>query len=216
MINDVLNWVIDLVASVDPVTRAAIAGVAVFLETSFLLGLVVPGDTTVLVASTGIANTSEYVSMLLVVTGGALIGETVGFILGRFFGERLRLSRAGRWIGEERWQQADTFVHRRGGPAVFASRFLPFFHSVVPLTAGMTGMRYRTFIAWTAAASALWTGIYVSLAYFLTEEYLALTEQFEWAGWVFIGLVVMLVVVNSLVKKRIARSQSKFMTDAPE
>ena len=47
MINDVLNWVIDIVSGVDPVTRTAIAGVAVFLETSFLLGLVVPGDTTV-------------------------------------------------------------------------------------------------------------------------------------------------------------------------
>jgi len=99
---------------------------------------------------------------------------------------------------------------------VFASRFLPFFHSVVPLTAGMAGMRYRTFITWTAAASALWTSIYVSLAYFLTEQYLALTEQFEWAGWVFIGLVVVLIVVNALVKKRIARSESKFMTDEPE
>jgi membrane protein DedA with SNARE-associated domain len=80
----------------------------------------------------------------------------------------------------------------------------------------MAGMRYRTFITWTVAASALWTSIYVSLAYFLTEEYLALTEQFEWAGWAFIGLVAVLIVVNSLVKKRIARSQRKFMTDEPE
>lgn len=216
MINDVLTWVIALVSSVDPVTRTAIAGVAVFLETSFLLGLVVPGDTTVLIASTGIQNTGQYVAMLLVVTCGALIGETVGFYLGRFFGARLRTSRAGRWVGEQRWREAEAFVHRRGGPAVFMSRFLPFFHSVVPLTAGMAGMRYRTFIAWTAAASALWTGIYVSLAYFLTEEYLALTEQFEWAGWAFIGVVAVLIVVSTLVKKRLERSQRTFMTDEPE
>jgi membrane protein DedA with SNARE-associated domain len=75
----------------------------------------------------------------------------------------------------------------------------------------MAGMRYRTFITWTAAACALWSSIYVSIAYFLTEQYLALAEQFDWAAWVFIGIVVVLVVVSSLVKKRLERSQEKFM-----
>lgn len=216
MINDILTWVIALVASVDPGVRTALAGVAVMLETSFLLGLVVPGDTVVLVASTGIQNTSQYVAMLVVVTAGALVGETIGFFLGRFFGKRLRVSRAGRWVGEKRWQNAENFVQQRGGVSVFVSRFLPFLHSVVPLTAGMTGMRYRTFIAWTAAASALWSSIYVSIAYFLTEEYLALTKQVKWAGWVFIIVVVVLVIVATFVKKRIERSQEKFMTPGAE
>ncbi len=216
MINDILTWVIALVASVDPVVRTALAGVAVMLETSFLLGLVMPGDTVVLVASTGIQNTSQYVAMLVVVTAGALVGETIGFFLGRFFGERLRASRAGRWVGEKRWQNAENFVQQRGGVSVFVSRFLPFLHSVVPLTAGMAGMRYRTFIAWTTAASALWASIYVSIAYFLTEEYLALTKQFKWAGWVFVAVVVVLVIVATLVKKRIERSQEKFMTPSGE
>ncbi|MCX6495089.1 MAG: DedA family protein [Actinobacteria bacterium] len=211
MISDILNWVIAFVASVDPVTRTLVAGLAIMLETSFLVGLIMPGDTVVLVASTGIQNTEQYVFMLIAVVVGALIGETIGFYLGRFFGTRLRRSRAGQWIGEERWREANNFVHRRGGLAVFFSRFLPFFHSVVPLTAGMAGMRYRTFITWTTAACVIWASIYVSIAYFLTEQYLALAERFDWAAWAFIGIVIVLIVVSSLIKKRLERSQEKFM-----
>ena len=80
----------------------------------------------------------------------------------------------------------------------------------------MAGMRYRTFISWTAAACAIWAGLYVSLAYFLTEEYLVLTERFDWAGWAFIGVVVVLVIVSSLIKKRLARVEEKYMADDDE
>jgi membrane protein DedA with SNARE-associated domain len=72
-------------------------------------------------------------------------------------------------------------------------------------------MRYRTFITWTTAACVIWASIYVSIAYFLTEQYLALAERFDWAAWAFIGIVIVLIVVSSLIKKRLERSQEKFM-----
>ena len=47
--NDVLTWILDAVQSVDPVLRTALAGIAIMLETSVLIGLIVPGDTIVIV-----------------------------------------------------------------------------------------------------------------------------------------------------------------------
>ena len=53
--NDVLDWILMTVQSVDPIVRALLAAFGILLETSLLIGLIVPGDTIVLVASTAAA-----------------------------------------------------------------------------------------------------------------------------------------------------------------
>ncbi|MDO9591490.1 MAG: VTT domain-containing protein, partial [Microcella sp.] len=131
--NEWLDAVLDLVQSVDPVLRTALAGVFIMLETTILLGLIVPGDTVVLVASTAVGSPAEYWALAVVVIVGALTGASLGFAIGRFFGPRLRASWLGARIGEKNWQRAENFLDRRGGIAVFVSRFLPVLHSLTPL-----------------------------------------------------------------------------------
>jgi membrane-associated protein len=98
-VNEVLLWILDLVRSVDPVARALLAGGGIFLETSLLVGLIVPGDTIVLVAATAVETPVQYVALLVAVIVGALGGESVGFAIGRFFGPKIRDSRLGSRIG---------------------------------------------------------------------------------------------------------------------
>ena len=81
---DLLSWILDLVQGVDPVLRTLLAGFGILLETSILIGLVIPGDTIVLVASTGVSNPVEYFGLLVAVVVGALCGESIGFALGRY------------------------------------------------------------------------------------------------------------------------------------
>jgi len=118
--NEVLSWLLDTVQSVDPLVRTLLAGVAILLETSILIGLVVPGDTVVLVASTAVDGPLEYISLVAVVIVGALCGESIGFAIGRWFGPKLRASRVGRRIGEKNWARAETYLAKRGGIAVFS------------------------------------------------------------------------------------------------
>jgi membrane-associated protein len=212
--NDFIDWFLGAVSSIDPVARTLIASLGIMLETSFLVGLVIPGDTIVLIASTAIQSTTEYFAMVGMVIVGSLLGETIGFFIGRRFGPQIRGSWLGRKLGVKRWQAADNYLDRRGGIAVFLSRFLPVLHSIIPLTVGMSKMRYRQFIAWTAAACVIWTFTYVTIAAVLREKYIQFSEKFDWAGWVFIGLIVAFVFVAWVVKKRIARTQAKFM-DVP-
>jgi len=212
--NDFINWFLSGVSSIDPVARTLIAALGIMLETSFLVGLVIPGDTIVLIASTAIKTPGEYYAMVGMIIFGSLVGESIGFFIGRRFGLQIRGSWLGRKLGVERWRAADNYLDRRGGIAVFLSRFLPVLHSVIPLTVGMSKMRYRQFIAWTAAACIIWTVAYVTLAAVLRERYVQLSEKFDWAGWAFIGIVIGFVFVMWVIKKRIARTQAKFM-DAP-
>ena len=77
--NEFLSWLLDAVQSVDPVLRTVLAGVAILLETSVLIGLVVPGETVVIVAATAVGSVPEALILILVVIVGALIGESIGF-----------------------------------------------------------------------------------------------------------------------------------------
>lgn len=209
--NDVLGWFLDLVQSVDPVTRTILAGVGIMLETSVLVGLVVPGDTVVIVASTAVVGPAQWISMILVVITGALIGESVGFALGRWFGPRIRTSRLGRRIGERHWARAERYLDRRGGIAVFISRFLPVLHSLIPLTVGMSTMSYRRFISWTLPACVIWSSAYVSVGALAAGSYRELSDRLHWAGYVFVGIIVVFAVVVLVVKRLLQRSEERHM-----
>lgn len=215
--NEVLDAILSWVEGVPPVWRVLVTGVAVLLETSILVGLVVPGDTIVLVSSTGVTTLASYLFTVLAVVLGALAGESIGFSLGRLFGPRLRSSWLGRQVGEKRWAKADRFVQRRGGIAVFISRFLPVFHSVIPLTAGTTAMRYRSFMIWTIPACTIWAFLYVSIGSGAAGTYRELQTSFSSAGWVFIAIVTVSIVLVALIKNVLHRfADSQDVVEAVE
>ncbi|WP_417562626.1 DedA family protein [Microbacterium sp.] len=211
--NDVLTGILDAVQAVDPLLRVLIAAVAMLLETSVLVGVIVPGDTIVLVA--GVATTSfwEGVALVGAIVAGSLIGESVGFWLGRVLGPRIRASRMGRWLGEHNWQRAEGYLRRRGGIAIFISRFLPVLHSLVPLTVGMSGYRYRRFLGWTAPACLLWASAYVTVSGVAADTYRDLADRLHVAGYLFVGLIVAFLVLVFLVKKILQRIERRHLTD---
>ncbi|RWZ51866.1 DedA family protein [Labedella phragmitis] len=209
--NDALTWVLDVVNGVDPVVRTIIAAVGILLETSILVGLVVPGDTVVIVAATGVGSPVEYWALVAAVIVGSLSGESIGFALGRFFGPRIRASRLGRRIGESNWVRAETYLARRGGIAVFVSRFLPVLHSLIPLTVGMSPMSYRRFISWTAPACVIWAFAYVSVGSAAAGGYRELADQLHYAGYLFVGVIVGFLLIVLVVKKLLGRAEARHM-----
>lgn len=211
--NELLDGILDTVAGVDPVLRTVLAGLGIMLETSVLIGLVVPGDSIVIVASTGVEGTVEYFALALTVIVGALIGESIGFGIGRWFGPHIERSRLGRRIGEHNWHRARRYLARRGGPAVFISRFLPVLHSLVPLTVGMSDMSYRRFLAWTTPACIIWAFAYVSVGSAAAGGYRQLSDELHWAGYLFVGVIVLFFVLVWASKKILLRLEARHMAD---
>jgi membrane-associated protein len=176
--------------------RFLVAFLGIFAETSLFIGLVIPGDTIVLFTSTANRGWLDWLLLLLVVLAGSLAGESLGYLIGAFFGPRLRMSRLGARIGERNWVRAEQWVARRGGFAIFLSRFLPILHALVPVTVGMSEYPYRRFIAWTAPACLLWALIYVSVGTAAGSSYRSLSHELHFAGWIFFGgLAVFLLLV---------------------
>ncbi|WP_219905605.1 DedA family protein [Glaciihabitans tibetensis] len=210
--NDALAAILNVVESVGPVWRLVLAGLGMLLETSVLVGLVVPGDTIVLVSSTAVVGPVQFISLVLVVIIGSLCGESIGFALGRRFGPRIRSSRLGRRLGEKNWIRAENYLDRRGGIAVFLSRFLPVLHSLIPLTVGMSSMSYRRFMIWTIPASVLWASAYVSVGSLAGGSYRELSDSLHSAGYIFVGIIAVFVLAVFAIKKVINRIEARHMT----
>ncbi|TFD03590.1 DedA family protein [Cryobacterium sp. TMT1-66-1] len=209
--NDILTWILDTVSGVDPVIRTLLAFLGMLLETSVLVGLVVPGDTIVIVASTAVDGPVEFITLVAAVIVGALAGESIGFALGHHFGPFIRGSRLGRRIGEPNWIRAENYLDRRGGVAVFISRFLPVLHSLIPVTVGASHMRYRTFMAWTVPACVIWSLAYVSVGSAAAGGYRELSGRLHFAGYLFVGVIALFVLAVFLIKKWLHRREQRHM-----
>ncbi|GIG39338.1 DedA family protein [Cellulomonas phragmiteti] len=211
MLTDLLGWVLDAIQAIDPALRTVVAGLVMALETSALIGLVVPGDVVVLAAATGATSVGSAALLTAAVLTGALVGESIGFGLGRRFGPALQTSRLGRLLGDEHWERARRYVQRRGGPAVFLSRFIPVLHSTVPMIAGTSGFGYRAFLAWTAPACLLWSAAYVTAGSFAATVFRDLASGLKGAGLLLAGLVALVALAGLGVKTLLVRNERPYL-----
>jgi dephospho-CoA kinase len=117
-------------------------------ETALFIGLLVPAEATVLVAAF-LAETGyfELEDVLLATLAGGLVGDQIGYLLGRFGGRRAaaRGGRIGRlWRRHE--ARATLLFRQRSLLAVTTARFISFVRTLMPWFAGMTGMSYPRFL----------------------------------------------------------------------
>ncbi|MGD9998444.1 MAG: DedA family protein [Ilumatobacteraceae bacterium] len=175
----------------DPWAYVAV-GIMAFAEASLGLGLIVPGETLMLFAGF-LAWRGDVELWLLIVlaVAGAIIGDSVGFEIGRRYGDRVRQSWLGRKIGEDRWERSHRFLERRGGTAVFLARFLTGPKAVVPALAGESGMEYRRFLVANAASAAVWGTFHVGIGYVAGPSYETVDRYLGVAGWIALGVVVL-------------------------
>lgn len=151
-------------AGVDPVVLYSVAALATALEASLLIGLFLPGDVVVLFVGTTASSPKEFMLAVAAVAMGSVVGEMIGYGIGRRYERRLRSAWIGRKVGQRRWRAADAFfLNRSGGPAVFGARFVAAAHALVPIVAGSARMPARVFLSWTTAGAIVWSLLYVTV-----------------------------------------------------
>jgi membrane protein DedA with SNARE-associated domain len=183
-----------------------VVGLVVFAEDAIFVGFVIPGETVAILG--GVAASLGHVpfaAVLVVVVVAAILGDSVGFEVGRHLGGRvLRLRAFDRH--RERIGTAQDFLGRRGGVAVFLGRWTAFFRAVMPALAGMSRMHYPTFLSWNAAGGIAWGATVVTLGFVAGRSY-AKVESYlgKGAAIVVAALVVVAVVVWQVRRHRAGR-----------
>jgi membrane protein DedA with SNARE-associated domain len=211
----VIEQLVETIGDAVGVWLYVIAGALCFAEAAILVGMVLPGETALLVAGV-FAQRGELDLwvMIAVAFGCAVGGDSTGFEFGKKFGPPLRRSRLGQWVGEPRWVMVDNFLHTHGGKAVLLGRLTAIFRALVPSMAGMSGMRYRTFITWNVIGGAIWAPGCVLLGYAFSKSLDVIGQTLTWAPFALIALVVLFYLGLHLRKRRRKRAASASYAEA--
>jgi membrane protein DedA with SNARE-associated domain len=166
------------------------------------IGIPFPGETMLLVAAiaAGATHQLSIVLVILAATCGAILGDNLGFWIGREGGYRL-LRRYGRYIGfNERRVKAGWYVFRtHGGKIVFFGRFVAVLRAWAAFLAGVNRMPWSRFLLFNALGGVIWATLYGLGGYFLGEEIHRLTGP---VGIVTIVLAVLIIIASLIVVRR--------------
>ncbi|KQY60312.1 hypothetical protein ASD11_12720 [Aeromicrobium sp. Root495] len=154
-----------------------------FAESGLGLGMVVPGETAVVVLAATTDSTPLLVLLGVAVTLGACSGDHVGYWLGRRYGDALRESALVARVGRRPFDRATDLLSRHGGTAVFLTRLVPVVRTLTPAAAGASGLPYRRFLPASLAGSALWASLYVGGGAAATMLWHAGEDAFGRAAW---------------------------------
>ncbi len=175
-----LDRLVSLVDGLGPWGYLVVCAV-VMLECQALLGLFLPGESLVLLGGfLAREGTLDPGALVLAISLGAIVGDSIGYRLGRALGLEW-LARHGRRLGvrRENLDRAGAFIARHGGKAVFASHFTHLMRSLMPFFAGASRMRYGRFLVFNAAGCIAWAATFVAVGYLAGEAWLVAAK---WAG----------------------------------
>jgi len=197
----ILSYLVSELHRLPPTLVYVVVALLVFGEAALFVGFVLPGETTVIVAgviaSQGSVNILFLVGLVVV---AAIVGDSVGYVVGREFGERfLQMKIFSRHVDEI--AKARMGLQRRGAIYVFLGRFTAFLRAVMPGLAGLSGLEYRKFLFANAAGGLLWGVGFTLLGYFGGQQIGRIERYAGYFGYGLLG-VFALVVITYLVRRR--------------
>jgi membrane protein DedA with SNARE-associated domain len=141
--------------------------------------------------------TFALIPLLIVATLGSLIGTLIWYGLARAWGHDRFLRFVDRWgpwltLSREEADRAMDWFARHGSAAVFFGRLVPTVRTLISVPAGLSEMRFPTFLLFTAAGSFVWIAILAGAGYLLRENY-ALVEH--WLDPLSTLVVVLIVAI---------------------
>ena len=156
------------------------------------MGVPVPGETALIAAAlyAGKTQALNIWVLILFASAGAILGDNIGYWIGRELGFRVLL-RYGSFIGltESRIKLGEYLFQRHGGKIVFFGRFVALLRSLAALMAGLNQMSWPRFVVFNAAGAILWATSYGLAAHYFGKRIETLTRP--------IGL--MLLVIGTII-----------------
>jgi membrane protein DedA with SNARE-associated domain len=172
------------------------------LESSAFVGFVFPGEIALILG--GVLASQGKVSLaavLIAAISGCIIGDSVGYAVGRRYGRRLLVGTIGRFVNHAHFDRAEKYLAERGGRAVFFGRFTTTLRVMVPGLAGMSGLRYRTFLFYNVASSVAWGTMSVLLGYLAGNSWRHAASVASWIGLAVLAAIVLILVGTHLLRR---------------
>ncbi|MCP2166368.1 DedA family protein [Goodfellowiella coeruleoviolacea] len=212
-----LTGALEALADLPPAVVVVAAGAFAFGECALGLGFLVPGEAALLVVATTVTSAPAFLVMWLVVAVCAAAGNSVGYLLGRRYGNRLRDSRIVRRLGQQHWDRAGDLLHRTGGRAVLVGMFMPVARTLLPAAAGAARLPLRRYLPSVVAGALGWSALHIGIGMAAGASAKYVEQALGTASWVVIGAIAVTAGIVLLVRRRraqrLAAQQAAEQTD---
>jgi membrane-associated protein len=168
----------------------------------FALGLFIAGEQ---IHILGIGNPFvELVLAVVMLTVAAVLGNVVGYEIGRAIGPPL-YNRDGRILKRKYFDETSAFFDKHGSKALVIGRFVPFVRTYITVVAGVTRMDRRKFFVWSLVGALIWVTSITTLGYFLGNVPKVgpfLSENIDYAILVILLFTVVPIAYEAIKRRR--------------
>jgi membrane-associated protein len=189
----------------------------VFAETGLLVGFFLPGDS--LLFTVGVVAGAGHLNIVvinIVLMAAAIIGDTVGYLLGRQAGPHIFARPDSRFFKREHLLRTKQFYEKHGGKTIIYARFIPIIRTFAPFVAGVGEMNYGRFISFNVFGGIGWVFAMTMLGYYLGMVPFV-RQNFEKVIMAIIFVSVLPVLVEAVKARRRAPAKvSQEVTSAGE
>ncbi len=173
------------------------------LEASIFLGVFFPGEVAVLLG--GVAASQGSVSIALVLAAaclGAVLGDQVGYLVGREWGQQLLRRIPDRLLDEDRLQKGRAYIRRLGAKGVILGRWTAALRALVPGLAGMAHMSYPRFLIANVIGGVGWASLVAVVGYLAGNSYKKVESALGSVSYVLLGLIVVGFIGWHVLRRR--------------
>jgi undecaprenyl-diphosphatase len=174
-----------------------LVGVFAFAETGAFVGLVVPGETVMLLGGAVAGQGAIDLYLLIAIAWfSAWLGDTTSFFLGRRLGREFILEHGPRvGISHERFEKVEDYFGRHGGKTIFIGRFISLVRAFAPFIAGSSGMQYRAFVPYSVLGTGLWASAHILVGYFFSQTIETAGKYAAKGAFLLATLIVIVVAI---------------------
>jgi membrane-associated protein len=166
----------------------------IFAETGFVVTPFLPGDSLLFAAGAFAALGSFNIYLLLVILiMAAILGDTVNYWIGHFFGQKIVNNPKIPFINQEHIEKTEAFYKKHGGKTIILARFVPIVRTFAPFVAGVGKMHYGQFINYNIIGGVVWVLIF-GLAGFFFGNIPAVKHNFTYVIFGIIGISIVPMV----------------------
>jgi membrane-associated protein len=178
----------------------AILFIIIFIETGLVFTPFLPGESLLFAAGAFAALGSLNIFVLLLLLSvAAILGDTVNYWIGHFFGEKL-IAHPKVPINKEHIQKTHEFFNKHGGKTIVLARFVPIVRTFAPFVAGVGNMDYKAFLSYNIFGGLSWVLIATTAGYFF-GNLPPVKENFSLIILMIIFISVLPMVIPPLKKK---------------
>lgn len=182
-----------------------IIALIVFAENGLFFAFFLPGDyllfLTGVFGGTGLLKES-LTDILIWLIVAAILGSLVGYLIGRYAGHRIQNQKESLFFKKKYIDNTQKYFEKYGARTLIISRFLPVIRTFAPILAGISRMKYASYLLFNVLGALLWVGILVTAGFYFGERFPWIVNYVHYIILFFLAITTFTVVKSYFDAKK--------------